>query len=121
MKRYLICFLLSSLIFPVMSQEDHIDRRVKKETELREMGCCKNAVEYYQNSLGVYPESVIIYFEMAYNYACSNDIEKSIEYTQKAMTAYKESKELMKQWVSIIAEKENEKEKEKPQKEKEEF
>ncbi|WP_163173498.1 hypothetical protein [Bacteroides sp. 51] len=107
MKRLIICFLLSSFMLPVISQEDYIDRLVRKGTELRELGCFENAVECYQNGLSVCPESMVIYFEMAYSYACMNEIEKSFECAEKAMIADDKAQELMYIWMFIISASEN--------------
>ena len=107
MKRLFICFLLSSFILPVISQEDYIDRLVRKGSELRELGCFENAVKCYQNGLSVYPESMIIYFEMAYSYACMNEIEKSFECAEKAMVADDRAQELLYVWMFIISACEN--------------
>lgn len=103
MKRLVICILLSSFIFPVTAQEDYVDRLVKKGTELRELGCFENAVKCYQNGLNVCPESMVIYLEMAYNYACMNDMEKSFECAEKAMVADDRAQELLYIWMFIIS------------------
>ncbi|NDV81391.1 hypothetical protein D0T87_05280 [Bacteroides sp. 51] len=94
-------------MLPVISQEDYIDRLVRKGTELRELGCFENAVECYQNGLSVCPESMVIYFEMAYSYACMNEIEKSFECAEKAMIADDKAQELMYIWMFIISASEN--------------
>lgn len=107
MKRYLICFLLSSFILPVMPQEDNVDRVVKKGMKLREMGFFKNAVECYQKGLRVCPESTLIYFEMAYSYACMNEMEKSMECAEKAMLFDEDSHELLDLWIYLIWASEN--------------
>lgn len=103
MKRYLICFLLSSFILPVMSQEDYIDRVVRKGAELRELGCFENAVKCYQNGLSICPEPMVIYLEMAYSYACMNDMEKCFECAEKAIIADDRAQELMYVWMFIIS------------------
>lgn len=103
MKRYLICFLLSSFMLPVMPQEDNVDQVVKKGMKLRELGCFENAVECYQKGLSVCPESMLIYFEMAYSYACMNEMEKSMEYAEKAMLSDDGSQELLYLWMYLIS------------------
>ncbi len=103
MKRFVICILLSSFIFPVTAQEDYVDRLVKKGTELRELGCYENAVRCYQSGLNVCPESMVIYLEMAYSYACMNEMEKSFECAEKAMVADDRAQELMYIWMFIIS------------------
>jgi len=107
MKRYLICFLLSSFILPVMPQEDYVDQLIKKGVELREMGCFENAVKCYQNGLDISPESMVIYLEMAYSYACMNEMEKSFEYAEKAMLADDRAQELLYIWMFILSAREN--------------
>ena len=107
MKRLFIYFLLSSFILPVMAQEDHVDQLVRKGTELRDRGCLANAAECYQNGLNAYPESAVIYFEMAYNYACMNEIEKSFECAEKAMIADDTAQELLHGWRFTISACEN--------------
>jgi len=107
MKRFVICILLSSLMFPVIAQEDYVDRLVKKGTELRDLGCFENAVKCYQSSLNVCPESMIIYLEMAYSYACMNEMEKSFECAEKAMVADDRAQELMYIWMFIISASQN--------------
>jgi len=103
MKRFVICILLSSFIFPVIAQEDYVDRLVRKGTELRELGCFENAVKCYQSGLNVCPESMVIYLEMAYSYACMNEMEKSFECAEKAMVADDRAQELMYIWMFIIS------------------
>ena len=103
MKRFFLCFLLSSFILPVIAQEDYIDQLVEKGTELREMGCFENAIRSYQDGLNISPESMILYFEMACSYASMNEMEKSIECAEKAMWSDDRSQELMYLWIFILS------------------
>lgn len=87
MKRYLMCFLLSSFMLQVIPQEDYANPVVAKGTELHE----------------ILLDPMLIYFDMAYHYACMSDMDKSIEYAEKALWADDELQDMFYLWMFIIA------------------
>lgn len=87
MKRFLMCIFLSSFMLQVMPQEDYVNPVVAKGTEQHEIPA----------------DLMLIYLDMAYNYACVSDVEKSIEYADKAVWADDELQDMFHLWMFIIA------------------
>lgn len=84
MKRFILCFLMSSLLLPVFAQEEDFDHLMWRGIELHDQGYFDAAIKCYQECLVLYPYSIIPYYEMAYTYACMNRHEESRECTEKA-------------------------------------
>lgn len=86
MKRFVICFLLSSLFLsPIFAQEDNYDRIVRRGIQLHEQGDFDAAIKCYQEGLKLKPESTLPYFQIACCYASMNNYKDMMKLAEKAI------------------------------------
>lgn len=86
MKRFLICFLLSSLcMFAINAQEDNFDRIIRRGVQLHEQGDFNAAIKCYQEGLKLRPKSTLPYFQIACCYASLNNYKAMAKSAEKAI------------------------------------
>lgn len=85
MKRFIICFLMSSsLLFSIYAQEEDLTRIIWEGMKLHDRGYYDAAIRCYQEGLMINPESLTAYYFMAQSYACMENYKDSRECTDKA-------------------------------------
>ncbi|NDV60743.1 tetratricopeptide repeat protein [Bacteroides sp. 519] len=88
MKRWIICFLMSSFLFPIFAQEEDYDLTLQKGIELSDQGHFEEALKCYQECLALYPEAIAPHYEMAQTYASMNQHDDSKKCIEKAFVAW---------------------------------
>ncbi|GEM_PF-3003717 len=84
MKRFIICFLMSSLFFSIYAQEEDLTRIIREGIKLHDRGYYEAAINCYQEGLMIYPESLAAYYYMAQSYACIEKYKDSRKCAEKA-------------------------------------
>ncbi|MCD7976348.1 MAG: tetratricopeptide repeat protein [Tannerellaceae bacterium] len=87
MRTYLI--LLSFLIIPFFFSEaqNSIETYIEQGIELHDQGNYKEAIDIYKKALEEYPESMLLYYEVALSYLSLTNYEEAIRWSERALEA----------------------------------